>query len=990
MQSNKMYNEHIGMKLKRGRIILLGLLATVSFQSTAQKIKGVVIDKNTKETLIGAKVLAVGSDGGVISPKPDSIRAVTNMEGNFTLSGLQKDKTYTLYINYIGYKTQKIDGVQVDGAKKNDGSHMISEKSDSLDFSEKNDTSGNEMLTIALLPDEQQMNEVTVAAVEMRNTDAAMIRAAKNSPVIVSNVSAQEISRTQDTNAGEVIRRVPGVSLIDDKFVMVRGLSQRYNNVWVNGGAVPSSEADSRAFSFDIIPSSQIDNLTIVKSPAAEYPADYSGGFIIVNTKEIPTENNFNISVGGNWNTSSVFRDFSYSKGSGTDFLGFDNGLRHLNGGILSTLKPQLDPSGKQVADYATSLLGNGFNNDWHVKSKKPLGDLKLAASLNHRWNMGGRTLGMLAALNYTNEYRTYNNMENNLFGIYDATNDRPNYLRHSVDDQYNNNVRLGSMLNFTLLSKDGNQKYQFKNIFNQLANSRYTWREGVSAQSDNEHSAEYYYRSRTTYNGQFTGKHNFTSDALDWSAGYAYANRLLPDRRRYLITDAQGEWGDLALSTGNDISREWTQLDEHILSLGVNEKHHFKFGSFEPDLQVGAYGEYRTRQYQTRSFIYNWNASDNNLPSDFRHNDIPTLLSDESNMGYDKLYLLEEKHMRNNYRGHNTLGAGYLAASLPFGKLGVHAGVRFEHNDMELISNTRDYEKSETSHHYKTDDFFPSLNTTYKFNDRHQARMSYGRNINRPEFREVSTSVYYDFDLASDVQGNTELKSCYIDNLDLRYEWYPSHGEVVSLALFYKHFDSPIEWTYTVQGGTDLTYSYKNAKSANNYGIELDIRKSLDFIGLKDFSWSFNGAFIKSRIQFEKGAKEENRPMQGQSPYLINTGVFYKNEPLKLDIALLYNRIGKRIIGVGRSEGTTGDDTNARVPHSYEMPRNTIDLSLSKKFGSHLEIKLNVRDLLAEKIYYKQFADVTYSNGSKKTIEEVSRCYKPGRNIGLQAIYKF
>ncbi len=936
------------MNAKRG-IIVLGLLSAASMPTWAQQIKGVVIDQKSKETLIGAVVTVDGTN----------VKAITNIDGNFQIDGMKKDKTYTLYINYVGYKTQKIDGVQAKDADQ----------------------------VIALQPDEQQLKEVTVTAVERRNTDAAMIQVAKNSPVIVSNVSAQEISRTQDTNAGEVIRRVPGVSLIDDKFVMVRGLSQRYNNVWVNGGAVPSSEADSRAFSFDIIPSSQIDNLTIVKSPTAEYPADYSGGFIIVNTKEIPAENSFNIAVGGNWNTSSAFKDFSYSKGSGTDFLGFDNGLRNLNGGIHADLNPQLDANGKPVGDYATSLLGNGFNNDWLIKNKKPLGDLKLAASLNQRWMLGGRTLGMLAALNYTNEYRTYENMENNLYGIYDAANDKPNYLRHSVDDQYNNNVRLGAMLNFTFLSKDGNHKYQLKNIFNQLATSRYTWRDGVSAQSNLERSAEYYYRSRTTYNGQLTGKHTFTSDALDWSIGYAYANRHLPDRRRYLIDDAL-ESGVYALSTG--ISREWTQLDEHILSLGINDKHHFKFGNFEPDLQVGAYGEYRSREYQTRNFIYNWNVSDNNMPSDFRHSDIPTLLSSEANMGYDKLYLLEEKQMRNNYRGHNTLGAGYLALSLPFGKLGIHAGVRFEHNDMELISNSRDYEKSESSRHYKTDDVFPSLNTTYKINDQHQVRLSYGRSINRPEFREVSSSVYYDFDLASNVQGNTELKNCYVDNLDLRYEWYPSRGELISLAVFYKHFDSPIEWTYTVAGGTDLIYSYKNAKSANNYGVELDIRKNLGFIGLKDFSWSFNGALIKSKVQFEKGAKEEDRPMQGQSPYLINTGIFYKNAPLKMDIALLYNRIGKRIIGVGRSEGSTGDDSNSRVPHSYEMPRNTIDFSLAKKFGEHLELKLNVRDLLAEKIYYKQFADVTYSDGSKKEVEEIARCYKPGRNIGLQAIYKF
>ena len=939
--------------MKVNKKIVIGACLTICCtQAWAQQIKGTVSDAKTNETLIGALVAVEGSDK----------KAVTDIDGAFTIDGLEPG-THTLSINYIGYQPVEL---QVETQKGN-----------------------VQVVKVGLNVDEQKLDEITVTAAEIKNNDAAMIKLTKESALVTSNVSAQEISRTQDTNAGEVIKRVSGISLIDDKFVMVRGLSQRYNNVWVNGGAVPSSEADSRAFSFDIIPSSQIDNLTIVKSPSAEYPADYSGGFIIVNTKEIPSENSFSISAGGNWNTSSAFQDFAYSKGSGTDFLGFDNGMRSLSGGINSSLAPQLNASGNKVGDYATSLLGNGLNNDWHVKSKTPLGDLKLAANLNRRWVINDRTLGMLAAVNYTNEYRTYTGMENNLYGIYDAVNDKPNYLRHSIDDQYNNNVRLGAMLNFTLLSKDSNHKYQFKNIFNQLATSRYTWRDGVSAQSNLERSAEYYYRSRTTYNGQITGKHTFAKDDFDWNLGYAYANRHLPDRRRYLIDDAL-ETNVYALSTGNDISREWTQLDEHILSLGVNDKHHFKFGTFEPDLQVGAYGEYRSREYNTRNFIYNWNVADNNMPAGFRYSDIPTLLSDEANMGYDKLYLLEEKQMRNNYRGENTLGAGYMTMSLPLGKLNVYAGLRFEHNDMELISNTRDYEKSETSSHYKTNDFFPSLNTTYKLNEENQVRFSYGRSINRPEFREVSPSVYYDFDLASNVQGNTELRSCYIDNIDLRYEWYPSRGEYISLAAFYKHFDSPIEWTYTVAGGTDLVYSYKNAKSANNFGLELDIRKRLDFIGMKDFSWSFNGALIKSKVQFEKGAKEESRPMQGQSPYLINTGIFYKNEALQMDVAILYNRIGKRIIGVGRSEGTTGDDSNSRVPHSYEMPRNCIDLSLSKKFGEHLELKFNAKDTLAEKVYYKQFAKATYSDGSTKEIEEIARCYKPGSNIGLQVIYKF
>lgn len=930
---------------KRLRLAAALIFIITTFRAYAADIKGKVTDSTTGEPLIGATVQIDGTTKA----------AATDIDGLFAFSGLDENANYTLTIKYISYKTKKIDGVRAEAQPQ--------------------------VIEIKLTPDEQTLNEITVTGVARKNTEITVIQMTKSSPVIVSNVSAQEITKTQDTNAGEVIRRVPGVSLIDDKFVMVRGLSQRYNNVWINGGAVPSSEADSRAFSFDLIPSSQIDNMQIVKTPSPEYPADYTGGFITITTKDIPAENTAELSVGGNWNDITSFSDFKYAKGSGTDFLGFDSGMRGLNGGINSTLN--------SIAGNGVDLLNNHLNNDWRVRNMNPVGDLKLSGSLGRRWKLGDRQLGMIAAFNYSNEYRKYEDMQNNLFGVYDAEKDQSNYLRYSVDDQYNHNVRLGAMLNFTLLSADGNSKYQLKNIFNQIGNDRYTWREGLSAQSDNENSAEYYYRSRTTYNGQITGKHTFALDELDWSASYSYANRNVPDRRRYLINDAL-EPGVMQLTSPNDISREWTKLDEHIVSAAVNDKHDFKFGSFTPSLKFGAYGEYRTRKYTTRDFIYNWNAASNTLPDGFRQNDLSEMLSDESYFGADRLYLLEEQHMRNNYKGNNYLGAGYFAANIPLGNFNIYAGLRYEYDHMELITNTRDNAESPFSHNYEYNDLFPSVNTTYKINDQHQLRLSYGKTVNRPEFREVSPSVFYDFDLASNVQGNTDLKPCYIQNVDFRYEFYPSKGEIISIAAFYKYFDSPIEWTYTVTGGTSLVYSYMNAQRANNYGIELDIRKDLSFIGLPGFSWSFNGALIKSRVKFEAGSKEEDRPMQGQSPYLVNTGLFYKNDKLQLDVALLYNRIGKRIIGVGRSEGTTSGNEALRVPDSYEMPRDVIDLSASKKFGNHWELKLSIRDLLAQKVYYKQFADVHYSNGTSREVEQITRAYKPGRNIGVSAVYKF
>ena len=897
------------------------LLVATSVAVVAANIKGKVVDRQTGEALIGATVM-VGDNG-----------CATDVNGEFELKGLKRGNL-SIIIKYVGYKTLTLKASATDSPNA-------------------------EPLTIEMESDQQVLGEVKVTGMARKNTDAAMIEAAKLSDQVVSNISAQEIRRTQDNNAGEVIRRVPGVSLIEDKFVMVRGLSQRYNNVWINGGAVPSSEADSRAFSFDIIPSSQIDNLVIVKSPSAEYPSDFTGGFIQINTKDIPSQNTFSVSVGGNWNDATDFKDFRYA-----------------------------NLSSDYIKDGAVNILGSGLNNDWRVKSKKPIGDLKLGADWSRRWTLGESKLGMVGAVNYTNETRSFTDMQNNLFGVYDSANDRSNYLRRSTDNQYNNNSRLGAMLNLALLSKSGNNKYELKNIFNRLVNERYTDRTGIDAQSNNEIGAEYYYRSRITYNTQLTGKHTFTDDHLEWSASYSYANRRMPDRKRYTINDQNDDV--IQLTSSNDINREFTKLDEHIMSANINEKHDFHFGSFEPSLKIGAYGEYRTREYKTRQFLYTWDPQNNDLPDGFRRMDMTELLSNEQYLGGNGLNILEDLVMRNNYKGHNTLGAGYLAASIPVGKLNVYAGVRYEFNQMELITNSRDDVESPKSKFYRNRDFFPSVNTVYKFDDKHQVRLAYGKSVNRPEFREVSPSVYYDFDLASNVQGKVDLKSCYIHNVDLRYEFYPSRGEQITIAGFYKHFDNPIEWTYTVAGGTDLVYSYENAESADNFGVELDIRKDLSFIGLRNFSLSFNGTLIHSRVNFPAGSRYENRPMQGQSPYLVNTGLFYKNDKQQLSISLLYNRIGKRIIGVGRSEGSTGSEDNARVPDSYEMPRDVFDFTISKKFGSHWEIKANIRDILAQKVSYKQFAEAKNADGSTRVVVQITRQYKPGRNIGITAVATF
>lgn len=309
--------------LRRQAFIAFLMMFAFAFATVRAEInatlKGRVVDAKTGEALVGAtlQVLQAGKT------------AVSDEKGNFTFMALGQ-RNYTLTAVYLGYHKKSIT--------------VNASRMDTL-------------LIVRMEELESSLSTATVTATVKRNTETAQVAAQKNSLVVQSGISAQQISRSQDKDASEVIRRVPGISIIDQKFVMVRGLSQRYNNVWINGAAVPSSEADSRAFSFDIIPSSQVDNMQIIKSPAPQYPADFTGGFILIDTKEVPNENSASISVGASMNDQTHFHSFMESKQSGTDFLGFDN-MRHLSNGINTSLKQTLGGNGVSLRIITLTTTG--------------------------------------------------------------------------------------------------------------------------------------------------------------------------------------------------------------------------------------------------------------------------------------------------------------------------------------------------------------------------------------------------------------------------------------------------------------------------------------------------------------------------------------------------------------------------------------------------------------------------------------------------------
>ncbi|MDR2824164.1 MAG: outer membrane beta-barrel protein, partial [Prevotellaceae bacterium] len=876
--------------IKRLCLVAVIFCATIiSANAQTGNVAGAVSDKKTGESIVGATVLIEKIGKAMLS----------DLDGQFAFKGVPAGQ-YKLKITFVSYQTANID----------------------VKISEQETT----QIQVELEEAVNALREVSVVAVRKQDTELAMLTAMKASLNVVSGVSAQQIARSQDKDAGEVIKRVPGISIIDDKFVIARGLAQRYNNVWVNNSAVPSSEADTRAFSFDIIPSSQIENIVIVKSPSPELPADFSGGFIKVATKSIPSENGFQVSYCGGFNTQTHFRNFEAAAGSATDFLGFDNGLRTLN----TSVPARLDNNDFAQIDFATK---NGFNNNWTIQTRKPLIDQRFAAALNRKWKTGsGQQFGLVASLNYSYTSCTFADMDNSRYGVYNSLTDKPVYIYKYTDDVYNTDVRVGAMLNFSIILNE-NHRLEFRNIFNQLGKDRYTQRTGFMYISGEyvQQLQEYLYSSRSAYSGQLAGNHTLSKNKVDWTLGFSYSNKNQPDRRRIERTENSflddAHYGMMRVEAG-DIKRDFVDLNELSYSFAGNYSRDFDLGKITPTLKAGIFGEYKSRNYQTRSFFYLWNADA--FPSDFSYCDVENKILITENLGADKLYLYEDTdHSRYSYSGSNALAAGYMAVNLPFNKWNIYAGLRAEHNNMQVTNFTTLKGDRTRTRNYAQFDLFPSVNATYNFDTKNLVRFAYGASVNRQEFRELSPSTYYDFDIFSFIKGNPQLKAANIQNFDLRYEFYPTPAELISVALFYKNFRNPIEWTYHNAGETYI-YTFENAEVANNFGLEIDLKKELAFIGLRDLFLTFNGALISSRVTFSEGSEEHDRPMQGQSPYLINAGLFYKNERGQWNAGLLYNIIGRRIVGIGKADASAGGSINNELPDMYEMPRHALDFTFS------------------------------------------------------------
>jgi len=925
---------------------LTAIYSAFSVVAFAAKVSGIVTDEKN-EPLIGAVVVLKGAEKGT----------QTDVDGKFEINGVE-DGTYEVLFTMITYK-KVLKTITITKGKDVELTVQLKEESAS-----------------------KNLTEVTVKSNKLSNTENAVLMEIRKSNTIVSGISSQQIQKTMDRNAADVVRRVPGVTINDDRFIMVRGLNDRYNNVWLNDAAAPSSEVDKKSFSFDIIPSGQIDRIMVYKTPAPELPGDFAGGMVKLYTTSIPDKNTYTAGFSMSARQYSTGTNFNYNEPSKTDWLGYDDGGRSLPEGLPTE---NIKKSNPDIANITKSFSNEG----WKIKQRTLSPDMRFNASASNIFNLKSVRIGNTFAVNYSNTSTNFT------VNRYDWDSTTFGNLFHDTLSVNNRNVALLE----NVAVGWGNNKIEFRNLYNQFGRSALTVRN--SQNNDLDTTQEYFneriylmeYESRAIYSGQLSGTHKSRDDnrRYTWSLGYTNLFRNQPDLKRIKYQKAKND-DDSSYAApippgspdiNNGGGRIFARLNENIYSF--NQQYNMqsiRIGNYKFEGSIGSYVEYKQRSYSLRQFGYTLKKSANPNFGQLTRLPIGEMFAEENLGGPNQFRIEESTNDYDKYSANNMLIAGFIALKLPVGnRVTVYGGARYEHNDYKLTTSLN---QVALTPQIVTKYVLPSVNASYNITDKSLVRVAYGMTLNRPEFRENSPFYFYDMENRWGVKGamfpsiinktGDTLDVAEIHNIDARWEWYPSSSEMIQAGVFYKDITNPIQQVISVEVGDAREYTFANYKSGYTYGVEFDVRKNLDFADkwlntnfFKNFNFIGNAAFMKSEVVPIETAFTGKTPLQAQSPYMYNGGIYYQNDSINLQATLVYNVFGPRIFVLGKTKSKTGN--------VWELPFHSLDLMVSKRFFKHYTFTLGVQNLLNS--YTRQYQDTNHDN----KIDRHSDIINPSKN---------
>ncbi len=923
------------------------LLAASATAIQAHTLDGIVKDNKTGEPLIGTVVR--------VKELPN-VGTTTGLDGSFTLHELPDKGKYTLVVSFMAYKTKEI---------------VV-------------DVANDDKVDIPMDEDLKQLGEVVVTGRREYRSDRSAVETVKNAGNVLNVMSQQSIQLSPDVNVASVLQRVSGVTMERDasgeaSYAILRGMDKRYNYTLVNGVKIPSPDDKNRYIPLNIFPSDLMDRLVVSKSLTADMEGDAAGGVVDMVMKDAPScfQLQANAAIG---TTDYFWKD-------GRDYLTSNRSDY--------TKKAPYEAFG---SEYKASM-SDFKNGPMQLKSHSmPAPNFIGGLSVGNRfWN---DRLGVMLAGSIQNTFRgterTYNSVKM-------ASGEQAMYiskLNHRYYSIHDLTTGVHAKVDLTLPK----HKIEWYNMYVRTNSKgvRYNNSIGTEYIGANSYTQDDEIRSLSTTQSIFAtnlkGTHHLTKNfTLDWSGIFSQAKEEDPDRTYVTLSNSVSTEAD---ADGNILSGNLWDTNKNITKtfpkdaerrfqhnmdtdwagyINLTYDTHFA-NDVEALWKAGA--QYRRKERCNRYYSYIFSPADNAQDLDgngleqFDNVDwvCKTPYSQASQLNYDS-----KEH----------IGGAYTMVTLKT-KIGeLIAGFRAEHTNQiyTMLQHFRNMGQTGEQSYW---DYLPSASLKWTPTKNMNIRLSYYRSINRPGFYEI---VPYQI-MGEEYQekGNPNLKRARIDNIDLRWEWFPSKTEQILAGVFYKYLKDPIEQVFVtsdgkIGAGTDAYYMPDNLGNAKNMGFEIDVIKYIRHFGIKaNYTYTYS-KITTSKREYKEGSAEyksgvtQSRPLVNQAPHTANISLLYKDTENGWNAQLASSFTGAKLALVSPFKDAD----------QWDKAMFGLDLSAEKQFKNGFSIFFKANNLLDAKRerYLKTVNESNLQYADQKSNKTIIGTYKYGRTFLLGVRYK-
>ena len=998
------------MRTSIQRSLCLGFFLAVGINSHSWGqgfggIRGQVVDSDFGQPIARSSVVLADTPFG----------AMTDDQGNFTISGVPPG-AYSLNVRSGGYIPKLVPGVTVSSGTFSD-------------------------IRVETIAEVEEMEELVVPGELEKTSEVGLLAERQGATAVLDTIGADLISRLGASTAGDAMKRMVGTTVVDGKYVVVRGLGDRYVNTLLNGGRLPSSDPDKRAINVDLFPGPTLESINTAKTFTPDQPGDFTGGSVDIRTKSFPEKPSFGMSVAVEYNSQSTFNpDFLTYSGGGTGPFGFQGNSRAFPDSVINntaltgkarTPATILNTNAEDIAQ-AESITGSmrQLSPVMALKTKTPGPNTSVNLQGGDTVDLGAeQKLGSFGAFSYKKKF------------AYQPNTKRANYELVSASGQANlqevldfndrkatEDVLWGGLLN---LAYQGDVDHQFavNFLFNEQATDATDFQyEDVAADKQLQYTTMQY-GERQLANLQFSGKNNFPEArniSIDWVGGLGQAQLLEPDQRLFqaqynpidgLYRRLDPDDPSPSLDPASPVVRYQRELTESDYNAIINISVPFFEEKENPSkFKTGFYLDNTQREYNQYQFSFNYGGAPG-----VQGQETETFTSTNPNASWGDVFLSEnlsgftnpdealygsQKAMAwsmfnstvgeggtgaSQYSAYQRVIASYTMAELKlFPQLTLTGGARYENTDIRIVSPgfvpNSFFPGFDGLAKIQQLDLLPAAAATYEVLENVNLRLAWSQTIARPSFKEMGPVITLDFSDSLLYIGNPQLELSKINNYDFRLEWFARPGEVLSVSLFYKSILAPIEQTQVQVGGSQV-YKYENFPSGSLWGAEFEARKRLDQVSevLRDFSVNFNTTYIQSQVNLSQVQQDQrtelgiapNRPLQGQPLYIINAGLDYNNVQAGFYAGLFYNVTGPLLVAAG---GKGGPELNY-FPDVYEQPAPSLDFNLTQTFADNWKFTFRGKNLLNP-----LFQQTVTFNGVEKTYLS----YTKGWDLSLSMAYGF